>query len=129
MHKQMCFNSHCCLNSAQHPPNQHWLGMQELHLTGCAVLTDEMCIVVAEGGIKAHKKYTKLMTQRIKWTVVPEEEEAGELQLCSPCAQDMQSSICCTGHLNICTHHNAASMLQMRPKDLKTGVIWCGKGQ
>ena len=61
------------------PTEQHWLGMQELHLTGCAVLTDDMCIVVAEGGIKAHKKYTKLMTHRIKWDVVPEEDEAGEV--------------------------------------------------
>ena len=123
------FASRCCLSKAQHPLNQHWFGMQELHLTGCAVLTDDMCIVVAEGGIKAHKKYTKLMTQRIKWAVVPEEEEAGELQLCSSCAQNMQNSMCCTCYFNICTHHDAAPMLQMRPKGLRTGVIWCGKGQ
>ncbi len=41
--------------------------LQELHLTGCAVVTDGMALVVAEGGAKAQKKYAKLLLHRIDW--------------------------------------------------------------
>jgi len=41
----------------------------QLHLTGCVVMCDEAgcSVVVAEGGRKSVKKFSKLLTQRIKW--------------------------------------------------------------
>eukprot|EP00884_Botryococcus_braunii_P015893 jgi/Botrbrau1/2988/Bobra.0026s0049.2 len=40
---------------------------EELHMTGCSVITDDMAIVVVEGGEKAQKRYNKLMLRRINW--------------------------------------------------------------
>lgn len=40
---------------------------QELHMTGCAVITDTMALVIVEGGEKAQKRYNKLMLRRINW--------------------------------------------------------------
>ena len=49
---------------------------QELHLTGLAVATDGLCLVVAEGGAKAQKKYAKLLLHRIDWAAGRDEEPA-----------------------------------------------------
>lgn len=51
--------------------------VQELHLTGCAVIANgSFAVVVVEGGPKAHKFYKKLMLKRIKWHVTVESEKA-----------------------------------------------------
>ncbi len=47
---------------------------QELHLTGIAVATDGLCLVVAEGGAKAQKKYAKLLLHRIDWAAGRDED-------------------------------------------------------
>ena len=47
---------------------------QELHLTGLAVATDGLCLVVAEGGAKAQKKYAKLLLHRIDWAAGRDED-------------------------------------------------------
>ena len=47
--------------------------LQELHLSGCAVITDSIAVIVVEGGTKAQKKYAHIVQKRIKW--IPEEEE------------------------------------------------------
>lgn len=44
------------------------MNAQQLHLTGCGLLYNDINVVVAEGGTKALKKYKKLMLHRIKWT-------------------------------------------------------------
>lgn len=36
-------------------------------MTGCAVITDTMALVIVEGGEKAQKRYNKLMLRRINW--------------------------------------------------------------
>lgn len=50
---------------------------QELHLTGIAVATDGLCLVVAEGGAKAQKKYAKLLLHRIDWAAGRDEDAEG----------------------------------------------------
>ena len=49
-----------------------WL--QELHMTGAAVVGPAFALVVAEGGPKAHKKYAKLLLHRIDWGASAEGE-------------------------------------------------------
>lgn len=49
-------------------------GAQELHLTGIAVASDGMAVVVAEGGAKAQKKYAKLLLHRIAWAAGREDD-------------------------------------------------------
>lgn len=44
-------------------------------MTGAAVITPARAVVVAEGSNKAHKRYAKLMLERIKWNKAPEDEE------------------------------------------------------
>lgn len=44
-------------------------------MTGCAIITDAITVVVAEGGPKAQKRYKKLMLERIKWNAVPDDED------------------------------------------------------
>ncbi len=41
--------------------------VQELHMTGCAVVSYDMALIIAEGGEKAQKRYNKLMLRRIDW--------------------------------------------------------------
>lgn len=45
------------------------INANQLHLTGCVLLCEEAgySVVVAEGGKTSLKKFTKLLTQRIKW--------------------------------------------------------------
>eukprot|EP00656_Telonema_subtile_P011046 TRINITY_DN1541_c0_g2_i1.p1 TRINITY_DN1541_c0_g2~~TRINITY_DN1541_c0_g2_i1.p1 ORF type:complete len:532 (+),score=97.98 TRINITY_DN1541_c0_g2_i1:94-1689(+) len=45
------------------------INASQLHLTGCVLLCEEAgySVVVAEGGKSSLKKFTKLLTQRIKW--------------------------------------------------------------
>lgn len=53
------------------------INAQENRLTGCAVMSDSMSVVVVEGGSKSIKRYGKLMLHRINWAaaVVKEEDE------------------------------------------------------
>ena len=43
------------------------INAQQNHLTGAALLVDDFCVVVVEGGPKAQKRYRKLLMQRIDW--------------------------------------------------------------
>ncbi|XVE99441.1 hypothetical protein REPUB_Repub03eG0198000 [Reevesia pubescens] len=52
---------------------------QENRLTGCAVISEGMSVVVVEGGSKSIKRYGKLMLRRINWAeAVKEEDEDGD---------------------------------------------------
>lgn len=53
------------------------INAQENRLTGCAVMSDSMSVVVVEGGSKSIKRYGKLMLHRINWAaaVVKEDDE------------------------------------------------------
>ncbi|MCL7035762.1 hypothetical protein MKW94_018735 [Papaver nudicaule] len=50
---------------------------QENRLTGCLVITDDITVVVVEGGNKSIKRYGKLMLKRINWaeSIGNEEED------------------------------------------------------
>ncbi|EGD78285.1 hypothetical protein PTSG_12874 [Salpingoeca rosetta] len=60
------------------------MNAQQYNLTGAAVMTADMNIVVVEGGPRGIKRYKRLMTHRIKWAGQDaaddesEEEEEGE---------------------------------------------------
>eukprot|EP01027_Heterolobosea_sp_BB2_P018115 GEZU01025577.1.p1 GENE.GEZU01025577.1~~GEZU01025577.1.p1 ORF type:complete len:540 (-),score=140.42 GEZU01025577.1:60-1631(-) len=43
------------------------MNAQQLHLTGCVVLSESITLIVAEGGPKAIRQFTKLLTRRIDW--------------------------------------------------------------
>lgn len=49
--------------------------LQELHMTGCAVLTDALAVIVVEGGYKAQKKYAHIVLNRIRWEQAGGNEE------------------------------------------------------
>lgn len=55
--------------------------LQELHMTGCMLIADDFCLVIAEGSQKSHKKYSRLMLNRINWNQSQEEEQQGQFQL------------------------------------------------
>ena len=48
----------------------------QLGLTGLALMTPELTVIVVEGGAKGLKRYRKLMMQRIKWSEQAPGEEA-----------------------------------------------------
>ncbi|KAL3732149.1 hypothetical protein ACJRO7_028911 [Eucalyptus globulus] len=51
---------------------------QENRLTGCAVLSDGINVVVVEGGSKSIKRYGKLMLRRINWAAAVNDEDEEE---------------------------------------------------
>jgi len=51
-------------------------------MTGCAVITDTVTVILVEGGLKAQKKYAHVVQNRIKW-VQDDEEDANEGRLVS----------------------------------------------
>uniref|UniRef100_A0A0C9RNL1 TSA: Wollemia nobilis Ref_Wollemi_Transcript_8155_3912 transcribed RNA sequence n=1 Tax=Wollemia nobilis TaxID=56998 RepID=A0A0C9RNL1_9CONI len=67
------------INDLSHPQTRFKVDInaQENRLSGCAVITDSMSVVVVEGGSKSIKRYGKLMLRRINWAaaVVKEEDE------------------------------------------------------
>jgi len=42
-------------------------------------MADDFCLVIAEGSLKSHKKYNRLMLNRIDWNQSLEEEPQGQL--------------------------------------------------
>ena len=80
-------------------------------MKGCAIITPQLAIVVAEGPAKAQKKYSKLMLQRIAWNAGRDEED-GEPERC-----DLPSSILCSTPIT-CMHqgtHMASAAACVRP--------------
>lgn len=69
------------INDLSHPKTRFKVDVnaQENRLTGCAVISDGMSIVVVEGGNKSIKRYGKLMLRRIDWaSAVKNEDEDGD---------------------------------------------------
>lgn len=69
------------INDLSHPQTRFKVDVnaQENRLTGCAVISDGISVVVVEGGSKSIKRYGKLMLKRINWAAaVANEEEEGE---------------------------------------------------
>ncbi|XVE69030.1 hypothetical protein DITRI_Ditri09bG0117000 [Diplodiscus trichospermus] len=69
------------INDLSHPKTRFKVDVnaQENRLTGCAVISEAICVVVVEGGSKSTKRYGKLMLRRINWAeAVKEEDEDGD---------------------------------------------------
>ncbi|XXG66199.1 hypothetical protein AAC387_Pa05g3727 [Persea americana] len=69
------------INDLSHPQTRFKVDVnaQENRLTGCAVISDGVSVVVVEGGSKSIKRYGKLMLKRINWAAaVANEEEDDE---------------------------------------------------
>lgn len=49
--------------------------LQELHMTGCIMITDSISVIVAEGAPRAQKKYGRLLLERMKWNPDAEDED------------------------------------------------------
>ncbi|XP_024522010.1 protein RDM16 [Selaginella moellendorffii] len=77
------------------------INAQENRLTGCAIITDGMTVVIVEGGAKSIKRYTKLMLRRINWSAKEEgsggneqgDEEDGNEEKENKCVQVWQGSV------------------------------------
>lgn len=68
------------INDLSHPQSRFKVDMfaREYRLTGCAVISDGITVVVAEGGSKTIKKYGKVMLRRINWANTVKEDEEDE---------------------------------------------------
>ncbi|KAK6156215.1 hypothetical protein DH2020_010463 [Rehmannia glutinosa] len=65
------------INDLSHPQARFKVDInaQENRLTGCAVISEGISVVVVEGGAKSIKRYGKLMLRRIDWTATVKKEE------------------------------------------------------
>ena len=61
-------------------------------MTGCMLMADDFCLVIAEGSLKSHKKYSRLMLNRIDWNQSLEDEQQGQFHmlLCGHLKQAVQ---------------------------------------
>ncbi|XP_031502434.1 protein RDM16 isoform X2 [Nymphaea colorata] len=68
------------INDLSHPQTRFKVDVnaQENRLTGCAVMTEGMSVVVVEGGAKPIKRYGKLMLRRINWAAAVVNEDENE---------------------------------------------------
>ncbi|KAM3302952.1 protein RDM16 isoform X1 [Capsicum chacoense] len=65
------------INDLSHPQTRFKVDVnaQENHLTGCAVISEGISVVVVEGGKKSIKRYGKLMLRRIDWAAASKKED------------------------------------------------------
>ncbi|KAG6434222.1 hypothetical protein SASPL_105845 [Salvia splendens] len=68
------------INDLSHPQARFKVDVnaQENRLSGCAIISEGISVVVVEGGSKAIKRYGKLMLKRIDWTATVEKEDEEE---------------------------------------------------
>lgn len=68
------------VNDLSHPQTRFKVDVnaQENRLSGCAVISEGICVVVVEGGSKSIKRYQKLMLKRINWAAAVKEENHDE---------------------------------------------------
>ncbi|MCD7453842.1 Protein rdm16 [Datura stramonium] len=65
------------INDLSHPQTRFKVDVnaQENRLTGCAVISEGISVVVVEGGKKSIKRYGKLMLRRIDWAAAGKKED------------------------------------------------------
>lgn len=71
------------INDLSHPQTRFKVDVnaQENRLTGCAVISGGISVVVVEGGKKSIKRYGKLMLRRINWAAAGKrEDDEGEVE-------------------------------------------------
>ncbi|KAD3640557.1 hypothetical protein R6Q59_003301 [Mikania micrantha] len=86
------------VNDLSHPQTRFKVDVnaQENRLSGCAVISDGICVVVVEGGNKSIKRYQKLMLKRINWAAAVkenEDENADDEKLNNKCVLVWQGSV------------------------------------
>ncbi|XP_071692325.1 protein RDM16 [Rutidosis leptorrhynchoides] len=69
-------------NDLSHPQTRYKVDVnaQENRLSGCAVMSQGVCVVVVEGGNKSIKRYQKLMLKRINWVAAAAVKEENEYE-------------------------------------------------
>nr|XP_043610016.1 protein RDM16-like isoform X2 [Erigeron canadensis] len=69
------------VNDLSHPQTRFKVDVnaQENRLSGCAVISEGICVVVVEGGTKSIKRYQKLMLKRINWAAAVKDEDEDEV--------------------------------------------------
>lgn len=50
-------------------------------MTGCMLMANDFCLVIAEGSLKSHKKYGRLMLSRIDWNQTLDDEQQGQFDM------------------------------------------------
>ncbi|KAK9065041.1 hypothetical protein SSX86_016424 [Deinandra increscens subsp. villosa] len=85
------------INDLSHPQTRFKVDVnaQENRLSGCAVISEGICVVVVEGGSKSIKRYQKLMLKRINWaaTVKDENEDENDEKQKNKCVLVWQGSV------------------------------------
>lgn len=68
------------INDLSHPQTRFKVDVfaRENRLTGCAVISDGVTVVVVEGGNKSIKRYGKVMLRRINWANAVKDKEEDE---------------------------------------------------
>lgn len=68
------------INDLSHPQARFKVDINahENRLTGCAIISEGISVVVVEGGAKSIKRYAKLLLRRIDWTASVEKEGEDE---------------------------------------------------
>ncbi|KAK9074874.1 hypothetical protein SSX86_003193 [Deinandra increscens subsp. villosa] len=68
------------INDLSHPQTRFKVDVnaQENRLSGCAVISEGICVVAVEGGTKSIKRYQKLMLKRINWAAAVKEDYEDE---------------------------------------------------
>ncbi|OIT32674.1 PREDICTED: U4/U6 small nuclear ribonucleoprotein Prp3 [Nicotiana attenuata] len=68
------------VNDLSHPQTRFKVDVnaQENRMTGCAVISEGISVVVVEGGKKSIKRYGKLMLRRIDWAAAVKKEDEDE---------------------------------------------------
>ncbi|KAJ0643063.1 putative U4/U6 small nuclear ribonucleoprotein Prp3 [Helianthus annuus] len=83
------------INDLFHPQTRFKVDVnaQENRLSGCAVISEGICVVVVEGGGKSIKRYQKLMLKRINWAAALEEEDQDDDKPKNKCVLVWQGSV------------------------------------
>ncbi|KAL3649600.1 hypothetical protein CASFOL_006003 [Castilleja foliolosa] len=85
------------INDLSHPQARFKVDInaQENRMTGCAIISEGISVVVVEGGAKSIKRYGKLMLKRINWTsaINNEEDENDEEKPLNKCVLVWQGSV------------------------------------
>ncbi|KAK4487829.1 hypothetical protein RD792_003565 [Penstemon davidsonii] len=68
------------INDLSHPQARFKVDInaQENRLTGCAVISEGISVVVVEGGAKSIKRYGKLMLRRIDWSAAVKKDDEND---------------------------------------------------
>lgn len=59
------------VSDLQHPQNRHiiYANTKDLHITGVAIMSDRMNMIVAEGGPRSIRKFVHVLCDRIDWNL------------------------------------------------------------